>query len=74
MLKLLSLLAVIAGIWLVYTGYERQHSLVGKADESLSKLGQRIDGGDHTPTHYRFYAAGALLLAGGAMGLGFVKR
>ena len=33
----LSLIALIAGIWLVYMGYERAGSLEGKADNALSK-------------------------------------
>ncbi|HXQ79836.1 MAG TPA: DUF3185 family protein [Opitutaceae bacterium] len=74
MSKLLSVLALVAGIWLIYAGYERQHSLAGKADDSLSKLGQKMDGGDHTPAHVRYYAAGIVLLACGAAGLGLVRK
>jgi|CZKI01.1.fsa_nt_gi hypothetical protein len=74
MVKILSVAALIAGIWLIYTGYERQHSLLGRADDSLSKLGQKIDGRDHTTDHVKYYVSGFVLLAGGAMGLGLVKR
>jgi len=69
MRKLLSLAALVAGIWLIYAGRERQDSLAGKADASLSKLGEKIDGADHTPAHVKYYAAGAVLLVGGALGL-----
>jgi len=72
--KLVSILAVLAGIWLVYSGYERQHSLAGSADDTMSRLGQRIDGAGRTPTHIWYYAAGAVLLAGGLAGLGVVRR
>jgi Protein of unknown function (DUF3185) len=74
MKTLLSLAAVIGGLWLVYLGYERQQSLAGKADSSLSKLGQSVDGGEHTPTHVKYYIAGAVLLAGGAIGIGVVRK
>ncbi len=74
MAKLASIAALIAGLWLVYTGYERQHSLAGRADGALSTLGQKIDGADHAPAHVRYYVAGAVLVVGGLMGLGFVKR
>jgi hypothetical protein len=67
--NLISVLAVMAGGWLVYLGYVRQNSLAGLADGSISKLGQRIDGGDHTPAHVRYYVAGAVLIAGGVVGL-----
>jgi hypothetical protein len=33
-----------------------------------------VDGEGHTPTHVKYYAAGAVLVAGGALGLGLVRR
>lgn len=74
MRKLLSALALAAGIWIIYMGYVRQHSLAGKADGTLSSLGQKIDGGDHTPAHVKYYAAGAVLAVAGAIGLGLIRR
>jgi threonine/homoserine/homoserine lactone efflux protein len=74
MTKVLSLLALLAGAWLVYLGYERQQSIAGRADSTLSSLGQRIDGGDHTPTHVKYYVAGTVLLVIGAFGVGIVKK
>ncbi|HEY4989961.1 MAG TPA: DUF3185 family protein [Opitutaceae bacterium] len=71
---LISISALIAGLCLIYMGYERQQSLAGKADTSLSHLGQKIDGGDHTPTHLKYYIAGSLLAVGGAFGLGIVRK
>jgi Protein of unknown function (DUF3185) len=71
---LLSLSALIAGICLIYLGYERQQSLAGKADTSLSHLGQKLDGADHTPTHLKYYIAGTVLAVGGAFGLGIVRK
>jgi hypothetical protein len=74
MRKILSLMAIIAGAWLVYSGYERQHSLAGKADDSLSRLGQKIDGQGYATAHVKYYVAGLVLLAGGAMGLGLARK
>jgi hypothetical protein len=74
MSKFLSLMALIAGIWLIYLGYERQLSLAGRADRTLSRLGTAIDGGDHTTTHVKYYVAGAVLAIAGLFGLGIVKR
>jgi hypothetical protein len=74
MKKLLSAAALAAGIWLLYIGHERQQSLAGRADSTLSSLGQRIDGAGHTPTHVMYYAAGAVFVVAGAFGLGFVRR
>lgn len=74
MRNLISVLAIAAGIWLLYLGYVRQNSLAGQADNSLSRIGQKIDGGDHTPTHIRYYAVGALLLVCGSVGLAPSRR
>ena len=74
MRNFLSIVALVAGIWLVYLGYERQRSLAGKAENTVARLGQRIDGGDHTTSYVKYYVAGALLAAGGAFGLGIVRK
>ena len=74
MRTLLSLAAVVAGIWLLYLGYERQESIAGKAADSISKFGQKIDGGDHMTTQAKYYVAGSVLLVGGALGLGIVRK
>jgi len=74
MSKFLSVLALAGGIWLIYLGYERQISIAGHADRTLSRLGTAIDGGDHTPTHTKYYIAGGLLALVGVFGLGIVKR
>jgi len=72
--NLLSIVALVAGIWLAYLGYERQQSLAGKAENTIARLGQKVDGGDHTTSYVKYYVAGALLVAGGAFGLGIVKK
>ena len=70
----LSLMALIGGIWLIYLGYQRQQSLEGKAADTVAKIGQRLDGGDHMTTHTKYYIAGAVLAVGGAAGLGIVRK
>lgn len=74
MAKLISLAALVGGLWLVYLGYERQHSLAGSADSAVSKISQKIDGDEHFPVHMRYYACGAVLVLAGAFGLGAGKR
>jgi hypothetical protein len=74
MRTLISLAALAGGIWLITLGYNRQHSLVGKADASLATLGTKVDGEGHIPTHVKYYAAGAILAVGGALGLGLIKK
>ena len=74
MRKLLSTAALVAGIWLIYMGHERQESLAGKAAGSISTLGHEIDGRTHLTEHAKYYIAGSVLLLGGVLGLGVVKR
>jgi hypothetical protein len=74
MSKLLSAVALAAGIWLIYLGYERQQSIAGKTDSTLSSIGQKIDGQGRTPTHVVYYVSGAVLALAGALGLGIVKK
>jgi Protein of unknown function (DUF3185) len=74
MRTLLSVLAIIAGVWLLHMGYVRQQSLAGKTDNTISKIGQSIDGEDHPTTQGRYYVAGAILLLGGLVGLGTGKK
>jgi Protein of unknown function (DUF3185) len=72
--KILSAAALVVGLWLVYLGYEREHSVAGKTDSTLSAIDQRIDGQPHTPTHMVYYASGAVLMIGGAFGLGILRK
>jgi hypothetical protein len=74
MSKVISLLALVAGIWLIYMGYERQQSLAGSTDNALSNIGQRIDGSAHLTTQLKYYIAGTVLTIGGVFGLGIVKK
>jgi Protein of unknown function (DUF3185) len=72
--KIISLAAVVAGACLLYLGFQRQQSLAGKADNTLSSLGNKLDGGQHVTEQAEYYAAGALLTVGGVVGLGLVRR
>lgn len=74
MRKIISLAALVLGAWLLYTGHDREHSLAGKADSSLSRLGTKIDGEERMPTHEKYYIAGIALVLGGAVGLGLVRK
>jgi hypothetical protein len=74
MRKLVSLAALGAGICMIYMGHERQESLAGRADSTLARLGERIDGDGHFPTHVKYYGAGFILVAAGALGLGLVRK
>jgi hypothetical protein len=74
MRALMSVLMIMAGVWLLHMGYARQQSLAGKTDNTIAKIGQSIDGEDHATTQGRYYVAGGLLLLGGLIGLGRGKK
>ena len=61
MRALMSVLMIMAGVWLLHMGYARQQSLAGKTDNTIAKIGQSIDGEDHATTQGRYYVAGGLL-------------
>ncbi|HZZ19772.1 MAG TPA: DUF3185 family protein [Opitutaceae bacterium] len=74
MKKLIALVAAAAGVWLLYMGYQRQESLAGKADKTVTTIGNKIDGGTRISTEAQYYAAGAVLTIGGVVGLGIIRR
>jgi drug/metabolite transporter (DMT)-like permease len=74
MRKIISLAALIAGVCLIYLGYQRQQSIAGKTDNTLSSLGNKLDGGPHVTEQTEYYIAGAVLTVGGVVGLGLVRR
>jgi drug/metabolite transporter (DMT)-like permease len=74
MTKLFSLAALVAGVWLIAMGYQRQNSLAGRADDTISKIGVAVDGNGHATTQTKYYAAGAALALVGIIGLGVVRK
>ena len=68
MKKIIGVLLVLIGGWLVYSGYNRAESIAGKTEEGLADLKNEIDGKTRVADHFWYYAGGALLvIAGGAM-------
>ena len=72
--RLLCAVAIAAGLWLAYLGYERQQSVAGRADSVVARVGQSINGSASPALHVRYYAGAAILIAGGALGLGLVRK
>lgn len=67
MIKILFAVAlIVGGAWLVHSGWTRRDSLVGKADSTLAKLGQKIDGESRVPEHVWYLAGGGALVLVGA--------
>lgn len=61
---LIALIALLAGLWLLYAGYGRGVSLAGKTSTGLAQLKTGLDGKTRVPTHHQFYAGGLALIIG----------
>lgn len=66
MTRILGVVLLLAGGWLVFTGHNRAGSVAGKAQTNIAELKSEIDGKTRVPEHFWYYAGGAVLvLAGG---------
>ncbi|MFT3783046.1 MAG: DUF3185 family protein [Nibricoccus sp.] len=64
--KILGLVLIVGGIWLVAAGISRKDSLVGQASEAGTSIANKVDGGARTPKHYVYIGGGALAAIVGA--------
>lgn len=69
MKMIIALVAIAIGGWLLYAGYQRQDSLAGKAESSVSDLGRELDGKTRIPDHVWYYIGGGVLIVAGFAGL-----
>jgi hypothetical protein len=74
MRKLIAFVALAAGVCLIYLGYQRHESFAGTADKTFTSIGNKFDGGPRVTTETEYYAAGAVLIIGGVVGLGIIRR
>lgn len=65
MIRILGVVIIFIGGWLVYTGHRRAESLAGKTQTGLVQLKNEIDGKTRVADHYWYYAGGAILILGG---------
>ncbi|HEY5550994.1 MAG TPA: DUF3185 family protein [Opitutaceae bacterium] len=65
MKKILGIVLVLVGGWLVYTGYHRAESIAGKTESGLVDLKNEIDGKTRVADHVWYYVGGAVLIIGG---------
>lgn len=65
MKKIIGIILILVGGFLIYQGASRGDSLVGELDEAGSKLANKVDGGSRVPEHYYYFIGGGILAAVG---------
>lgn len=66
MKKIIGIVLILGGGWLVYTGHSRAESIAGKAESGVVQLQNEIDGKSRVAEHVWFYAGGGVLIVAGA--------
>ena len=69
--KVIGIILILVGGFLIYKGVERKDSLVGGAAQVSSDVANKVDGGARIPEHY-YYIIGGVVVA--AVGLGMAVR
>jgi uncharacterized protein (UPF0333 family) len=63
--KIIGIILIIVGGFLIFKGVNRQDSLAGKADSAGSSIANSVDGGNRTPTHTVWIIGGAVVAVAG---------
>jgi len=63
--KIIGLILIIVGGFLIFKGVNRQDSLAGKADSAGTSIANSVDGGTRTPTHTVWIIGGAVVAIAG---------
>lgn len=67
--KFISLILVIAGIYLCYVGNSRRNSVVGGIDTAAASVADTVAGEGHTTDATWYFVGGGALIVVGAIGL-----
>ncbi len=65
MSKIIGIVLIVIGGFLIYKGAARKDSLVGGLDETGSRVANKVDGGSRIPEHYYYLIGGGVLVAVG---------
>ncbi len=65
--KLIGIILVLAGAWMIYTGYKQASSVVGRTKTSIVELKNDFDGKNRMPKQYWYYGGGVLLVVAGGV-------
>ncbi len=66
MSKIIGIVLIAVGGYLVYVGWQRKESLAGGAAELTSKVANKVDGGARVPEHMMYLVGGGVLALVGA--------
>jgi len=69
--KIIGIILILVGGFLIYKGVERKDSIVGGAAQVGSDVANKVDGGSRIPEHYYYIIGGAVVAAAG---LGMAAR
>lgn len=68
--KIISLVLIIAGIYVCYLGNSRRNSAAGNVDAAVAKVENKVSGEGHTTDATWYFVGGGVLILVGAVGLG----
>lgn len=63
--KIIGIILILVGGFLIYKGATRNDSLAGELDEAGSSIANKVDGGSRVPEHYYYLIGGGILAAVG---------
>jgi hypothetical protein len=61
--KIIGIILILVGGFLIYKGATRQDSLAGGLDKAGSEIANKVDGGSRIPEHYYYFIGGGILAA-----------
>jgi hypothetical protein len=71
MTKIIGIILIVVGGFLIFKGASRKDSLVGNLAETGTSVANTVDGGGRVPEHYYYLIGGGILVA---VGIGATVR
>ncbi len=63
--KIIGIILIVVGGFLIYKGAARKDSLAGGLAETGTDIANKVDGGSRVPEHYYYLIGGGILVAVG---------
>lgn len=63
--KIIGIILIVVGGFLIYKGAMRKDSLAGGLAETTAEVANKVDGGARIPEHYYYLIGGGILVAVG---------